>query len=314
MKKKIIGDSIAKKYSDNNSGRKTVKISAETNYLRHLFGDEKAIKILADAGFECIDYTMDHMVDDASPLNAPDYREYAKHLREYAESLGVSFNQAHAPFEFDWTADGVLALAEERTIRALEIASILGADTVTVHPLHYKRYFYNMDEIWNDNISYYNRLLPYARKYNVRIALENLFQFDSRGVAVYDTCADPARYVKAIDTLNDSHIVACVDVGHSHLLGEDPADLIRALGHKRLHALHIHDNNGVLDDHTLPYLGGINWDSVTKALADIDYDGVFTFESFFFYKNFDKEFIPTAAKWVHDMGVYLTGKIEGYRV
>lgn len=295
-------------------GGRNVKISAETNYLRHVFGDEEAISIIADAGFDCADYTMDHMAFDSSPLNEPDYREYAMHLREYAESKGISFNQAHAPFEFQWDKEGVPALAEERVIRALEIASILGADTVTVHPLHYKPYFRNMDEVWDDNICYYNKLLPYAREFNVRIAMENLFQIDSRGVAVHDACSDPKRYVKAIDAFHDSHIVACVDVGHVHLLGEDPADLIRALGHDRLHALHIHDNNATADDHTLPYLGGIDWESVAKALADIDYDGVFTFESFLFYRNFAKDFMPTAAKWVHDMGVYLTDKIRSYRL
>lgn len=296
---------ISKEYS--------MKISAETNYLRRVFGDEDAIRVLAEAGFDCIDYTMDHMVEDSSPLNAPDYRDYAKHLREYAEGLGVSFNQCHAPFEFDWKAPGILELAEGRVVRSLEIASILGADTVIVHPLHYKPYLRRMEEIRRDNIEYYSRLLPYAKELGVRIALENMFQFDGRGITVSDVFSDPERFAGAVDYFADEHIVACLDVGHAHLLGSDPAEFVRVLGHDRLHALHIHDNGAVADDHMIPYLGGINWDELMKALAEIDYDGVFTFETIMFYSHFEKDFMPTAAKWVHDMGLFLTNKLEGYR-
>lgn len=291
-----------------------MKISSETLYLRQRFGDKESIRILAEAGFECIDYTMDHMKEDDSPLNAPDYREYALDLKQYGESLGITFNQAHAPFEFEWEKEGVLEnVAIPRIIRCLEIASIMGIDTVIVHPLHHLNYFHNSELIWKQNMDFYHVLLPYARKYNVRICLENLFQFDKRGVALPDTCADAVRYIRALDELNDLHIAACVDVGHACLIGEEPSDLIRALGHDRLKALHIHDNDAVLDRHTLPYLGSINWENTMKALADIDYDGVFTFETFLFYKNFEDDFLPTAARWIHDMGVYLVEKMERYK-
>ena len=291
-----------------------MKISAETQYLRRRFGEKNAIRILAEAGFDCVDYSMDHMSKDDSPLNGPSYREYAEELRQYGESLGITFNQAHAPFEFDWDKEGVLEnVAIPRIARCLEVAAILGIDTVIVHPLHHWNYFHNMQFVWDQNMAFYQALLPYAKEYGVTICLENLIQFDSRGVALPDTCADANRYIKALETLNDPHIAACVDVGHTCLLGEDPADLIRALGHDRLRALHIHDNSAVLDDHTLPYLGKINWNNLAKALADIDYGGVFTFEAFMFYDNFEDDFLPTAARWIYEMGVYLCNKIEAFR-
>lgn len=292
-----------------------MRISAETLYLRQRVGEENAIRIIAEAGFDCIDYTMDHMVYDDSPLNGPDYQNYARHLQEYGKELGITFHQAHAPFEFEWEKEGELEQrAVPRTIRCLEIASIMGIDTVVVHPLHYLNYFHNMQRVWDENMAFYRTLLPYARKFNVRIALENLFQFDKRGIAVPDTCADAKRYIQALEELNDPHIVACVDVGHAHLVGDNPAELIRALGHERLKALHIHDNDAVLDRHTMPYLGNINWDEVTRALGEIDYDGVFTLETFFFYKNFADDFLPVAARWLHDMARYLADKVDDARI
>lgn len=291
-----------------------MKISAETLYLRKKFGDREAVRILAEAGFDCIDYTMDHMVLDDSPLNGPDYREYAKDLRAYGESLGVTFHQAHAPFEFAWEKEGVLEnIAVPRIIRCLEIASIMGIGTVIVHPLHHLVYIYNKEKLWDMNMEFYHTLLPYAEKYNVRIAIENMFQFNKRMAPIPDTLSDPGQFVKAFDALNSPYITACVDVGHCCMLDNEPADMIRALGHDRLGALHIHDNDGILDRHTLPYLGNINWENTMKALADIDYDGVFTFETFLFYSNFEDDFLPTAACWIHDMGVYLCKKIERYK-
>lgn len=291
-----------------------MKISVETLPLAKRFGDKEAIRILAQAGFECIDYSMMQMGDENSPLNQPDYREYARFLRTYGESLGVTFNQGHAPYVFDWNKENVFDdVVIPLVSKSLEIASIMGIDTVVVHPFQYPTYFHHIDLIWEKNLEYYSKLLPYAQKYGVRIALENVFKLDARNIAVPGACADPDRYVKAIDTLNDPHIVACVDVGHACLVGDDPTKLIYALGHDRLKALHIHDNNAVTDEHLMPYLGKIDWGAVAKALADIDYDGVFTFETFRFFEKFEDDFLPTVAGWVYDMGKYLVNKIECYK-
>ena len=290
-----------------------MKISTDTVYLRQYLGEEGAVRAIAEAGFDCIDFSMDHMIEDDCPLNADNYRELAKHLRTVADGLGIRFNQGHAPFAFRWKEEGIYALAVERTIRSMEIASILGIDTLVVHPLHHKPNITCMDEIWNDNLAFYRELLPYAHEYGVRIAIENMFHVDKRGVATYGVCSDPQRFANAVDALHDPHIVACADVGHVHLLGEKPEELIRVLGHDRLHALHVHDNCTVLDDHTLPYFGNMDWEGVCRALAEIDYDGVFTFEASPFYKHFPADFLPTAVHWVCDMGRYLTAKIDSYR-
>ena len=295
------------------AGISEMKVAAETLYLRKHFGEKGAIRILAEAGFDCIDFTMDYMVHDDCPLNAPNYREFAEELRRYGESLGVRFSQAHAPFEFDWDRPGIMDTVLERTIRCLEIASIMGIDTVIVHPLHYKNYFHRFEEVWSDNVRFFTELLPYAQKYDVRMCLENLFEFDPRGIIVPDTCADVGRYIKALDLFDDPHLAACVDVGHACLVGENPADLIRGLGHERLHALHIHDNNRVIDEHTLPYLGKIDWEDLTKALAEIDYSDVFNLETMMFYTKFPVEFAPTAARWLCDMARYLARKVEDYK-
>ncbi len=47
----------------------------------------------------------------------------------------------------------------------------------------------------------------------------------------------------------------------------------------RVAAVHIQDNFGYGDDHTIPFFGTLNIDSVMHGLIDIGYNGHFTFEA-----------------------------------
>ena len=56
----------------------------------------------------------------------------------------------------------------------------------------------------------------------------------------------------------------------------------------------------------------MNWDAIMKALADIRYDGEFTYEADSFLRYFSKDFKPTAVKFMVDMGRYLIGRYEHF--
>lgn len=291
-----------------------MKISSDTMTLRKRFGNEQAIHILADAGFTCIDITLDDLVEESSSWNKADYLQQAAHLRSVADQRGVRFNQAHAPFMFNWADfDSGWRDAVDLVIRSFDIAKILGVDTVIVHPIHHFVYADNQEKVWDLNLRYFRTLLPHAKKRHIRMTLENMFQFDQSGCPTEDALSSGEKYIKAMEVLNDTNIVACVDVGHVAMLGRNPGELIRQLGHDRVKALHIHDNDAVWDRHTLPYLGKIDWDDVCRALAEIDYDGVFTFETMMFLAAFEDDFIPTAVRWLYEMGKYLTNKVENYK-
>ena len=48
---------------------------------------------------------------------------------------------------------------------------------------------------------------------------------------------------------------------------------------------YIHDNDYLDDMHTLPGISEMNWDEITKALAEIDYKGDFTMETDHFFDS-----------------------------
>jgi sugar phosphate isomerase/epimerase len=71
---------------------------------------------------------------------------------------------------------------------------------------------------------------------------------------------------------------ACWDTGHGHRQGLRQAHSIRMLG-DWLKSLHIQDNNGLHDQHLLPYQGTIDWNEVVGALREVGYAGDFTYEA-----------------------------------
>lgn len=89
--------------------------------------------------------------------------------------------------------------------------------------------------------------------------------------------------------------------------------MVRALGHDRLGALHVHDTDLIRDLHTLPYMGKQNWNEICRALGQIKYEGVFTYEAECFLRPYDDDFLPTALKFMHDTGRMLIKKIEKSR-
>ena len=148
----------------------------------------------------------------------------------------------------------------------------------------------------------------------MQIALENMWQTDPlRGCGDSDVFSTPTEFRDFLDSLQDPWACACVDVGHAGLAGEDPANLLRTLGGSRVKAVHIHDNGHKADDHTLPYLGKLDWDAITRALGEIGYEGDFTFEVTNYLTPFDDALADQALAFQVTVGRHLIEKVQAAR-
>ncbi len=287
-----------------------MKLVTQTERLSERLGDEEAVRIICRAGFDGIDYSMFRMSDDDDLLNTPAYAEHIKNLKAIAQEHGKTFEQAHAPFP---SAKQGNAEYNEKTfaklVRALEISGMLDAKICVVHPVQFSE---NQKE---QNLALYKALEPYAAKYGVKIALENMWGWNNEIKRIVpNVCSVPEEFNDYYDSLNDKNFTVCLDLGHCGLVGCDASDMILKMGHDRLGALHIHDNDNVNDSHTLPYLMDMNWESILKALAEIDFKGHFTYEADRFLNGFPDELLPTCVKFMHDVGRYMISEIERYRV
>lgn len=285
-----------------------------TEIPANVFGIEKAIEMIAKAGFDAVDYSAFGMLNDSDPLNQSDYLEYAKNIRAKAQSCGIKFVQAHAPFpssrdDVEYNTD-----IKKKIIRSMEACAVMGVEIIVVHPMQHLMYSTNVETLFKMNMEFYSELIVYAKKFGITIATENMFQYDeNRRVMKDSTCASPEEFCRYIDTINSPYLTGCLDIGHCGLCGREPYDMIRQMGAERLGCLHIHDNDFMEDNHTLPCTMKQNWNEICKALAEVGYKGNFTYEADGFLRKYDPVFYPTAMKFMHDTGRYLIDKINSYK-
>jgi sugar phosphate isomerase/epimerase len=289
-----------------------MKLATQTNGVRLRLGELRGIRLLCESGFDALDYSMFHMKDrdeSSKALNGPQYREYAKDLLRITGEYGISFCQSHAPFPSQREKD---TLYNEKMMdilkRSIEFAGLLDAGIIVIHPSYYKH------RAFLKNMEFFLKLEPYARDYGVKIAIENTWVCDKKGRIIPDIfCSLSGEFKKAMDALDNKYFTACIDVGHSGLVGEYADKLIREMG-ARTGCYHIQDNNGREDLHTLPYTSGLNWDLILKAIAETGYEGAFTLEADNFFINLPDAAIPAALKLMEITGRSMIERINDFRI
>ncbi|MCI8332522.1 MAG: sugar phosphate isomerase/epimerase [Clostridiales bacterium] len=258
-------------------------ISCHTKYVVKRFGEYEGIKILRDAGFDAIDFNMNGYAYDAPLYKGPikDFISFYQNLRAYCEKIGIKVGQAHAvdpTYRQDPQTDQAIF---ETLVRNIQAASLLECPYIVIHPNippAYK-YDYFRAETKEINLDFYGRLLPYLKQYGVIGLVENMFNWDEKKGAICPTvCSYGWELKEYADMIDSKWFGVCLDIGHANLTPDPAVHMIEVLG-SRIKALHVHDNNGVSDQHLCPYLGTTDWDAVTAALSAIKYSGTFNLES-----------------------------------
>lgn len=289
-----------------------MRLSTQTETVGFRFGYIPAVKMLAQAGFDALDFSCFQMTTFQDSLNGANYAAIAREIRTAGDDCGVVFNQAHAPFSFNYQISGMYEKAKDAIIRSMEIAAILGVPNIVVHPLHFLPYRGCEKENYLKNQAYYRELLPYAEQFGICICTENMWRYDDiRPHTIVDASLSRAQeFADFLDEMNTPYLRACLDLGHCPLVGEDTAQAICTLGKDRLKALHVHDNDFYSDAHQIPYQGRADWPNIFRALKESGYSGDLTFEADNFLKPYPDEFIPTALKFLHDTGRMMIRQIQ----
>ena len=283
-----------------------MKISTEIGSAAKIIGEEKAVEYIAKAGFDAWDFSMFAMCkydrekkalfENNHPLASNEYLAFARKLKQTGLDNGIECNQSHAPFPS--------AVPEIRSYfkRAIECTAEAGGKICIIHP--------DNNKSAQENAEMYQELLPFAKEYGVKIATENMWNWDDeKDESSFAACSTSGSFVEHIDVVNDDFLVACLDLGHAEMRGSGSGatEMIRALG-KRLQALHIHDNDKWHDSHQIPFSMSIDFDAVVKALKNINYQGYFTLEADRYLSIYNEENIfdgiknlAAAAKKLADM-------------
>ena len=254
-----------------------MKISTEIGSIAKIVGMEKAVELCAKAGFDAWDFSMFDMcrIDrrtmlpfpSTSPLSGSAAVEFARKLKKIGLDNGIVCNQSHAPFPVH--APAVRDCLE----RAIECTAEAGGEICVIHPIN--------NATAEQNAEMYAELLPFAKSCGVKIATENMYNWDAvKEEASFNACATVEDFNKHLDAINDDFFVACLDIGHAEMrgAGDGAVKMIQALGH-RLAALHIHDIDLRHDNHQIPFSLNVDFPPIVKALKDIGYSGYFTLEA-----------------------------------
>ena len=286
-----------------------MKISTEIYSAAEHIGEEKTLELLAKAGFDAWDFSMFKMrrfdwnkhafYSPDHPLNTDGFAAFARRLRQVGEDNGIHCNQSHAPFP---------SLGEEMMPylkRAIECTAIAGGDICIIHP--------DNNKSAQENAEMYHTLLDFAKPMGVKIATENMFNWDSvRDVSAPAACSSCEDFVAHIEAVNDPSLVACLDIGHAEMrngAGPGAENLVRALG-RHLQALHIHDNDGRLDSHQLPFTMTIDYTPIVKAMKEIGYSGYFTLEADTYLSKFTPDTVYEGIRNMADAAHRLADMFE----
>ena len=282
-----------------------MEISTEVGSFLRL-GDYKTIlKCLKDSGFTAYDFSMSWEGPSSVFILSDDYKEKAHELRHFADELGIKCNQAHAPLtrerlkEYEYGERGIALL-----FRALEISGILGAKVCVVHQQKY----FNAEQ----NTEFFKQFEPLLRQYNLKIGLENLWNWDDeKGMAKKVACSDHIDFKRHMDLLPSDLYVGCVDTSHAGMKGLDTSSvqIIDALG-DRLGAMHLSDSDYRFDQHWLPFSMHYDFEDIIQALRRVRYQGDITFETDKYIKKFPVELLPSVMRQMAAIGEYFKKRIE----
>lgn len=261
-----------------------MKISTEIDSISLHIGEEKAVELVAKTGFDAWDFSMFQMCENKQgvlvPTNHPtaqgNYLEFARKLKQIGIDNGIVCNQAHAPFPSSPKSEYYLK-------RAIECTAEAGGSICIIHPMN--------NGTPKENAEMYFELLPFAKAHNVKIATENMWNWNLlRTHSTFAACATPESFNAHLDAVNDEYLVACLDIGHAEMKGSNTTavEMITALGN-RLKALHIHDNDKLHDSHQIPFSMKIDFVPIVNALKEINYDGYFTLEASSYLEKFSKD-------------------------
>lgn len=314
--------------------KKELGVSIQTSgWYNPLYGGDKnpveAFTKLKEFGFDAIDYNIDIKYGFAdikagkhSAFYSQDIEtilEYFRPVKEALDKTGVFVGQTHAPFpSYVEGNDDINEHIIEVIGKCMAVCQYLECPAIVVHPYTNTK---DRDMQREVNLALYRKLIPYAKKYGVKVCLENMV---GHGLGVRTTrgaCADMHETVFYIDTLNaeagEDVFGFCLDLGHANITGNSIYHDILDLGH-RLTVLHIHDNDAQNDLHLAPYTcksAGHNnithWNGLMRGLRQIGYRGTINFETFASFINTPIEAAPAMLSYIGIIGKYFRDKISG---
>lgn len=207
-------------------------------HLKH----EESAKMIKEAGFDYVITNADKTFDKQNGT----IRKQMKLFKKY----GLKVSSLHMRYKTEdlhyfWKEGKEGEKLVKNLIKDIKVAHHYGFSCVVVH------LFGEYSEIGEKRLRY---VLDKAQQYDVPLAIENI------------DC--PPLFKEVFEKIKHPYMKFCYDSGHNHVFDPD-CDYLNLYGDK-LVALHLHENMGDNDSHTVSKYGNINWSEIANGLKDKD--------------------------------------------
>lgn len=208
-------------------------------YFGYKIAPEERAKLIHEHGFDTV-------ITNADPkLNSQNgtIRAQMKIFKKYdikPSSLHMQYNSEDLHYFWEEGREG--EKLKKRLIKDVKIAAKYDFTCVVVH----------LDGKWSEIGK--QRLLDVLKvchKKNKPLAIENIH------------CQE--LFVKVFEEIKDDYLRFCYDSGHNNTYDKD-FDYLEKYGDKLI-TLHLHDNDGSSDMHTLNKFGNIDWKKLGEKIA-----------------------------------------------
>ena len=212
-----------------------MKVSMGSKALIGLYGIEGGIKMLADAGFEAVDYPL--YAETITPWNEsffrdPSIKEFGDHFRCTAKVIadhGLELFQSHAPYCYtNCSAPEEYAVNLQQTIQAIYASGYMECPNIVAHPVLHPDFHngQNRERAIRTNLEFFGKMAPALKDTGVTMCIENLFWGERGKPKIANACSDADQLITLVDALNDQygpHYAVCLDTGHAVVSGNDPS-------------------------------------------------------------------------------------------
>jgi sugar phosphate isomerase/epimerase len=238
-------------------------VSMTTDYVTYLGDPEPYLRRIASAGFTHIHWC--HQWNTGHIYSEGEIGQVEIRLKEF----GLRLLDLHGPHGTGrgWgsTSEVERAAAVELIRNRIDMTARLSGRAVVIHlpPGHGRgEDFERAEAALHGSL---DEIEAHAAGTGVRIALENMEDDSFEGIE------------RLLLDYDRGFLGLCYDSGHGNIgsCGLDNLGRFRC----RLTSIHLHDNDGRMDQHALPFTGTVDWVRLAKIIADSSYDGCVSLES-----------------------------------
>lgn len=247
-----------------------MELAMATDYASDIGNAEPSLRRIAAAGFRHIQW-IHHWRHDFI-YTEPEIR----HIAGLMEELGLSLYDIHAPTgaEKNWfSAVEYQRLAGVEIIKnRVEMCRTLGGSVIVAHV---PEFIPESRETWRQLKKSLDELEAFCDQRSVRIAVENRAADEFDGIR------------ELFAEYGPEFIGLCYDSGHGNIGG-------KGLGHldsvkERVISLHLHDNDGAVDEHKPVFTGTVDWEELVRIVVASPYREFLTFETDIKFSGTDDE-------------------------